>query len=351
MDHDVVVIGGGQAGMAVSYYLRRTALRWTVLDAQEEAGGAWRHAWPSLRLFSPAQWSSLPGWPMPRGADVYPTRDGAVAYLAAYERRYAADRVERPVRVHAVHRDSGALLVETSAGARRARAVVSATGTWERPLLPLLPGQHAYEGTLLHSSRYAGPAPFAGRRVVVVGAGNSAAQILADLSRVARTTWAVREPPRFLPDDVDGRTLFAQASARWAALREGRDPGPARGLGDIVMVASVREARDRGVLRPVPIFSRFTRDGVVWPDGTSTREDAVIWATGFRPALAHLDALGVREPGGRIPVRGTRSTREPRLWLVGYGDWTGFASATLIGVGRWARATVGEIEGELAAAA
>jgi pyruvate/2-oxoglutarate dehydrogenase complex dihydrolipoamide dehydrogenase (E3) component len=109
------------------------------------------------------------------------------------------------------------------------------------------------------------------------------------------------------------------------------------------MVESVRRARDCGALSAVPMFSRFTPDGVVWPDGRRTREDAVIFATGFRPALAHLAPLGVIAPNGRITVRGTRSVREPRLWLVGYGDWTGYASATLIGVGRTARTTVDEI--------
>jgi hypothetical protein len=91
------------------------------------------------------------------------------------------------------------------------------------------------------------------------------------------------------------------------------------------------------------MFTAFTEDGVAWPDGSRTREDAVIFATGFRPALRHLAPLDVLAPNGRIEVRGTRSVHEPRLWLVGYGDWTGYASATLIGVGRTARTTVEEI--------
>jgi cation diffusion facilitator CzcD-associated flavoprotein CzcO len=340
---DVLVVGGGQSALAVAYYLRRTARSFLLLDAQDGAGGAWRRAWPSLHLFSPAQWSSLPGWLMPRGAGEYPTRDEVLAYLAEYERRYAIP-VERPVRVLGVHRDGDRLRVATDRGDRRARAVVSATGSWAAPLVPELPGQRAFGGTLLHSAHYPGPAPFAGRRVVVVGGGNSGAQIVADLLDVAaEVTWAAREPPRFLPDDVDGRVLFGQATARWKALQEGRTPDPPRGLGDVVMVASVRAARDRGALAAVPVFTRFTRDGVAWPDGRETPVDAVIWATGFRPALDHLAPLGVLDDRGRVAVRGTRSVLEPRLWLVGYGEWTGFASATLIGVGRSARATVDEI--------
>jgi len=113
------------------------------------------------------------------------------------------------------------------------------------------------------------------------------------------------------------------------------------------MVPAVRAARDRGDLAAVPMFVRFTREGVVWPDGGQTPADAVIWATGFRPALDHLAPLGVLDPEGRVELRGNRSAQEPRLWLVGYGEWTGFASATLIGVGRSARAAVEEITAAL----
>ncbi len=109
------------------------------------------------------------------------------------------------------------------------------------------------------------------------------------------------------------------------------------------MVEQVRRARDRGALVAARMFTTLTETGVRWPDGRETCEDAIMLATGFRPALGHLATLGVAEPNGRISVRGTRSVREPRLWLVGYGDWTGYASATLIGVGRSARATVEEI--------
>jgi cation diffusion facilitator CzcD-associated flavoprotein CzcO len=341
---DVVIVGGGQAALAIAYYLRRTAHSFVVLDDGMVPGGAWRNTWHSLRLFSPAQWSSLPGRLMPGGTSYYPTRDEALAYLTDYEARYDVP-VVRPVRVVAVTADAtDRLRVHTDAGGDwLARAVVSATGTWSMPNVPELPGQGRYGGTIMHSARYASPEMFDGRRVVVVGGGNSGAQIVADLFERASVTWATLAPPTFLPDDVDGRYLFGEASARYRALMEAGAALPPRSLGDIVMVESVRRARDLGALRAVPMFTEFVDDGVVWPDARRTQEDAVIFATGFRPALAHLTALGVIGPNGRIPVRGTRSIDEPRLWLVGYGDWTGYASATLIGVGRTARATVDEI--------
>jgi putative flavoprotein involved in K+ transport len=349
-DLDVAVVGAGQAALSVGYYLRRSGLSFALLDDQAAPGGAWRRTWPSLRLFSPAQWSSLPGWLMPRdpsdGGDAYPSRDAALAYLTEYEQRYAIP-VERPVHVDAVHGDGDRLRLDTSAGVVHARAVVSATGSWANPVIPELPGQERFGGELLHSASYPGPATFAGRRVVVVGGGNSGAQIAAELSSIAEVTWATREPPHFLPDEVDGRYLFEQATARYRALQEGRTPDPPRSLGDVVMVPPVREARASGALRAVPMFDRFIDTGVVWSDGRQERVDAVIFATGFRPALTHLAPLGVVGGDGRVAIQpggsGTRAAGEPRLWLVGYGEWTGFASATLIGVGRSARATVQEI--------
>jgi cation diffusion facilitator CzcD-associated flavoprotein CzcO len=279
---------------------------------------------------------------MPGGTSYYPTRDEALAYLTDYEARYDVP-VARAVHARAVSRNGDGLVVHTNVGDWSAGAVVSATGTWSSPNVPRMPGQEAFRGPILHSAHYPSGDGFVGQRVVVVGGGNSGAQIVADLFERATVTWATRTPPTFLPDDIDGRYLFGEASERYRALSEGTTAPPPRTLGDIVMVESVRRARDCGALSAVPMFSRFTPDGVVWPDGRRTREDAVIFATGFRPALAHLAPLGVIEPNGRITVRGTRSVREPRLWLVGYGDWTGYASATLIGVGRTARTTVDEI--------
>lgn len=108
------------------------------------------------------------------------------------------------------------------------------------------------------------------------------------------------------------------------------------------MVPEVREARDRGVLRPLPMFDRLTRDGVAWGI-TVQHADAIVWATGFRPALTHLRPLRLREHDGTIAVAGTMALKEPRLHLLGYGDWTGPGSATLLGVGHAAKAAVAQL--------
>jgi putative flavoprotein involved in K+ transport len=349
---DVVVIGAGQAGLATAFYLRRAGLApgsgYVLLDANSKPGGAWSHMWPSLRLFSPPEYSSLPGWLMPQAQTPgFPPATHVVDYLTRYEQRYDLP-VHHGVQVARVRPSDddrhGRLLVDSDAGTWAARAVVSATGTWGRPFVPHYPGQEHFAGRQLHSAQYRGPEEFAGRRVVIVGGGNTAAQLLAELSEVAETTWATLRPPRFLPDDVDGRALFMVATARRRALDAGgADPGGVAGLGDVVMVPPVKAARDRGDLVAEPMFSRLTATGIVWPDGRSQAADVILWCTGFRPDLAHLSALRLRSASGHIATEGTRAVDEPRLHLVGYGDWTGPASATLIGVGRTARDAVSEI--------
>lgn len=333
--HDVIVIGGGQAGLAIAYYLRRDAIDFLILDAAERPGGAWLHAWDSLRLFSPASYSGLPGWPMPPSrSDGFPTRDEVIDYLTRYEERYQFP-IERPCLVETVERTGDRLLVRLKDQRTvSARAVVSATGTWGAPYIPDYPGSALFGGVQLHSADYRNPLPFEGKRVLIVGGGNSGAQILAELSRVAETIWVTSNNPVFLPDDVDGRVLFERASAR---VRGDFDGAATTTLGDIVMVPPVKEARERGALTSVRPFIRFTKDGVVWQDGTETPVDMVLWCTGFRPATEHLRSLNIVEPDGRVDVVDQRAVKEPMLWLAGYGNWTGAASATLIGAGRTAR--------------
>ncbi len=344
---DVVVIGGGQSALTVAYFLRRTGLSYVLLDAESAPGGAWRHGWDSLRLFSPSAWSSIAGWPMPAVSEGTPGRDDVVDYLTQYERRYDFPIV-RSTRVTRVEKTEDGLRVISGDRSWDAKAVISATGTWSRPFTPSSPGQELFVGQQLHSAHYVGPNEFEGKIVLVVGGGNSGAQIYAEVSKVAQATWVTQEAPKFLPDEVDGRVLFERATARLKAQQDGMEPQqPVGGLGDIVMVPSVKEARERGVLNTVRPFTHFTSTGVVWPSGAETKIDAVIWCTGFSPALDHLSNLGIVGKDGKVAVNENRSVDSSSLWLVGYGDWTGLASATLIGVTRTARDVVNQVQSYL----
>ncbi len=353
VDVDVAVVGGGQAALAIGYYLRRAGMvageDFLILDAGAGPGGSWPRMWDGRRLFSPASFSSLPGRMMPPWNDAtrgFPPRQHVIEYLRDYEARYDL-QPRRPHRVSAVRRLDDDPLSRLQVVARElvvtARVVVSATGTWDRPFWPWYPGMEKFEGRQIHAAGYRNAEEYAGQRVAVVGGGNSAAQILAEVSRVAETVWLTLRPPRFLPDDVDGRVLFAEATKRVRAVQEGRDHAGVGGLGDVVMVPEVRDARDRDALEAQPMFDRLTPTGIAWPDGGTEAVDTIIWCTGFRPALRHLAPLGLRGRDGRVPTGGSWGTQalgEPRLFMVGYGDWTGPASATLLGVGRTAGRTV-----------
>lgn len=341
---EVVVIGGGQAALAAGYYLRRAKLDFVILDDHPAPGGSWQDYWPSLHLFSPAQYSHLPGWPMPPWADGFPPASHVVDYLTAYETKYDLP-VRRPVRVDSVHRSAdGRYRVDTDSGSIGAAAIVNATGTWARPFWPSYPGMRDFTGLQLHAADYRTPDRFEGARVAVVGGGNSAAQILAEISTVAETLWFTTREPRFLPDDVDGRVLFDVASDRARALASGGDDsGGVAGLGDIVMVPPVKEARDRGVLHSRGMFTALVPDGVT--DGEQTeRLDAIVWCTGFRPALRHLRHVHLPSTAtSPISLHHNHVRDESTMVFLGYGDWTGAASATLIGVGRTARAAISEL--------
>ena len=284
----------------------------------------------------------------PAARDGYPTRDEVIDYLTRYEARYGFP-VERPKAVASVERDGAYLRLRFTDGeTRTARGLVSATGTWGAPVVPGYPGSEGFAGAQVHSAHYRSPEPFRGMRVLVVGGGNSGAQILAELSLVADTTWVTLDDPVFLSDDVDGRVLFERASSR---VRGDFSEAATTTLGDIVMVPPVKEARDRGVLQAVRPFERFTGNGVAWSEGTTSAVDAIVWCTGFLPATGHLRPLGVVGTDGRVEVREQRSIAEPRLWLAGYGNWTGAASATLIGAGRTARDLVPKLVASLASRA
>lgn len=341
--YDVIVIGGGQSGLASAYYLRRHKLNYLILDSQPQCGGAWNNVWESLTLFSPAEHSSLPGWPMPASENRFPLRTEVIDYLCRYEQRYGIP-VKRPVKVDCVTKENGFFSMETDKGAYSAKTIIAATGTHGRPLIPDVPGRAAFNGIQLHSSEYKNPQPYTGTKVLVVGEGNSGAQLVAELSKVATVKWATRNEPQFLPDHVDGYYLFNVASARYHAEKEGK-PFDAQqySLGNIVMVPAVKKARERGELRSSGSFSTMYEGGVIWNTGKKEAFDVIIWCTGFGYDTGFLEDITEIDSKGTVPSVESRSLQAEGLWLVGYGNWTGYAAATLIGVNRNARQAVSEI--------
>lgn len=341
--YDVVVIGGGQSGLACGYYLRRTKLDYLILDDQEQCGGAWLHAWDSLTLFSPAQHSALPGWMMPTSENPFPLKNEVIDYLCQYEKRYKIP-MERPVKVIEVIKDNDTFTIRTNKGVYQSSALISATGTWNRPFIPHITGEELFKGRQIHSADYKSPDQFKNQKVLIVGEGNSGAQILAEVSKVAKTSWSTTKAPQFLPDDIDGRVLFDVASAKYYAEQKGEKFDATKyNLGQIVVVPSVKDARVRNVMVARGRFIEMYAEGVIWEEGSYEKFDAIIWCTGYGYATDHLKQVADPDQRGKIKTKDTRSVDVPGLWLVGYGGWTGFASATLIGVGRSARQTIKEV--------
>ncbi|PJN05178.1 pyridine nucleotide-disulfide oxidoreductase [Streptomyces sp. CB01201] len=343
-DVDVVVIGAGQAGLSGAYHLRRAGLEpgrgFVVLDHAPRPGGAWQFRWPSLTYGKVHGMHALPGMEL-TGADAdRPSAEVIGAYFAAYEDAFGL-RVHRPVDVRAVREgEGGRLLVETSEGDYATRALINATGTWDRPFWPRYPGQETFRGRQLHTVNYPGPEEFAGLRVIVVGGGASGTQHLMEIAEVAAdTTWVTRRPPVFRegPFDEDaGREAVAMVEER---VRLGLPPRSVVSVTGLPLNDAVRAARARGVLDRLPMFDRITEHGVAWNDGRSVEADVILWATGFRPVIDHLAPLRLREAGGGIRLEGTRAARDERVHLVGYGP-----SASTIGANRAGRSAVREIK-------
>ncbi|WP_369187759.1 FAD-dependent oxidoreductase [Streptomyces sp. R08] len=360
---DVVVIGAGQAGLAGAYHLRRTGFEperdFVVLDHAPAPGGAWQFRWPSLTYGKVHGMHALPGLELTDADPDRPSAEVIAEYFAAYEQAFDL-RVRRPVDVKAVREGvGGRLLVETSdrsEGSERSqgsegsdvtwstRALINATGTWDRPFWPRYPGQETFRGRQLHTAQYPGPEEFAGLRVVVVGGGASGTQHLMELAPyAAATTWVTRRPPVFregpFTEDL-GRAAVALVEER---VRQGLPPKSVVSVTGLPLNDAIRQAIADGVLDRQPMFDRITPDGVDWADGRHVDADVILWATGFRAAIDHLAPLKLREPGGGIRIEGTRAVADPRVHLVGYGP-----SASTIGANRAGRAAVRDIRRLLA---
>lgn len=333
---DAVVIGAGQAGLSASYHLQRLGISQVVLDADARPGGAWQHRWDSLTMADVHGVAALPDAAAP-GQGSEPANIAVARYFAEYERAHGLP-VVRPVRVDRVE-SAGELLV-VAAGDRRwtSRTLVNATGTWTRPFVPHYPGMESFAGEQLHTVDYPGAAHFAGRRVLVVGGGASAVQFLGELALVTDTLWVTRRPPVWRTAEFDREAGHAAVAMVEERVRRGLPPRSVVSVTGLALREQERAAEALGAYERRPVFDRIEPGGVRWTDPEPGRPafepvDAILWATGFRPAVGHLAPLHLRSPHGGIQLSGTTSVADPRVQLVGYGP-----SASTIGANRAGRA-------------
>ena len=345
IDPDAVIVGAGPAGLACAATLSQRGLKSVILEKADTVGSVWRRHYDRLHLHTDRAHSALPGLPMPRSYPHYPSRAQVVAYLDSYARRFDLQPVFRG-NVESVRREGLRWRVDTATSQYSAPVVVIATGWADFPNAPSWLGQDDYRGEILHSSVYRNPAPYAGKRVLVVGFGNSGGEIALDLAEAnVDVTMAVRGPVRIVPRDLLGLPILS-----WAILQKWLPPRVADFLNAPLLRLAVGSTRDLGLQMerkgPLQIIAEdgriplldigtlarirdgsikirggithFTGDGVAFAGTASEPFDAVILATGFRPDLRPLlpDTPGAFDTRG-LPLVTGRTTNEPGLFFCG----------------------------------
>ncbi|GEC89260.1 flavin-containing monooxygenase [Brevibacillus brevis] len=338
--YDCIVIGAGQAGLAAGYHLLREQRDFLILEATDKPAGSWPQYYDSLTLFSPANYSSLPGFAFPGDPNRYPTRNEVVAYLIHYAKHFNFPILTRTT-VTNVQKEKDLFLVKTQSDeVFQAKHIIAATGGFSRPYLPQIPGVEQFQGMTLHSKDYQNPTPFQNQRIIVVGAGNSAVQIAVELATNAEVTIATRSPIVFKPQILFGKDIHFWVTAL------GLDQS---GFGKWLLQSKPEGVLDTGRYQMAienqkpdrkAMFTHFTNKGVVWSDGTQEQVDTVIFATGYRPNIQYLSSLHALTEDGSPQHQYGVSTTVPGLYYVGLPWQRSLASATLRGVGSDAKYVV-----------
>ena len=335
---DVLVVGAGQAGLGAAFWLTRDPqLRVLVVD-RSPVGQSWVDRWDSLVLFTPRRFSSLPGLRFPAGR----TRCATRLEMAEYLRRYVAHH-DLPVRtgvdVHRVSPAGGGFIVETSAGSTCARHVVVATGPFHRRHVPEAAAALSPEVFQLHSYDYRSPALVPHGEVLVVGGGNSAAQLAVELSTTHAVTVAAPREPWYLPVSLLGIDLYwwSYLSGVLNADRDARASRYVRRRGDAIVGRQLRELVRAGRvrLRPHRVVGADDRT-VRLADGSSIEVASVLWCTGFRPEASWLDVPGALDADG-APVHVAGASPVDGLHWMGLPWQTRLNSSIIDGVDRDAR--------------
>ena len=325
---DVVVVGAGQAGLAIGYFLAQQGSQFTILDAADEPAAAWRGRWDSLRLFTPARYDALPGLEFPGDPDRYPTRDEVADYLTDYARRFELP-VELGSRVRSIRKTARGYLLELDDRAYEAEQVVIATGPFQAPFVPRIAEQLDESVVQLHSTAYRSPESMPDGRVLVVGGGNTGFQIAEELSasREVHLSIGTRQMP--LPQKLLGRDLFRYLDKtglirKTAASRLGRRMQQRE---DTLIGSSRRGARRQGIElheRAVAVAGST----VSFSDGANLDVRGVVWATGFRADHSWIDVPVFGGDGRVVHERGV--TKTPGLYFLGL-PWQHTRGSALLG--------------------
>ena len=325
---DVAVVGGGQAGLAIGYFLARRGRRFVILEGSDSIGSSWRTRWDSLVLFTPRRYSALPGLAFPGDPDGYPTRDEVIAYLERYAATFELP-VELSSPVRSLTGEDGHFAVGLEGRRLEADQVVVATGPFQAPNVPALAGDLAPEVFQTHSTGYMRPSDVPAGRVLVVGGGNTGYQIAKELSSTRQVSLALGSRQKPLPQRVLGRDLFWWLT-KTGLIRKTVDSRIGRRLreSDTLIGSSPRELRKRYRVDLKPRVVGAGGRTVTFADGSELEVGAVIWATGYRSDYSWIDAP-VFDSAGRVEHhRGV--TGVPGLYFLGL-TWQHTRGSALIG--------------------
>lgn len=337
---DTVVIGGGQSGLSVGYHLQRRGIPFVILDASKRIGDAWRHRWDSLRVFTPARYCGLDGMPFPGARHSFPTKDEFADYLEDYAVKFDLP-VHTGVRVEKVSRDGSGYHVQAGARTWEADNVVVAMGSYQQPWRPPFADQLDPEIVQLHSVDYRNPGQLQDGPVLLVGAGNSGAEIALDVAG-EHPTWLSGRHPGHIPFRIEGaagrvlvplvlRVVFHRLLTERTPM--GRKARPKLTTTGRMLVRTKPKDLDAAGVQRVPRVDRV-RDGLpLLSDGQVLQVSNVVWCTGFRPGMADwidLPVFGEREP---VHKRGVVSA-QPGLYFVGLMFLYSGSSEMFHGVGR-----------------
>lgn len=326
---DVLVIGGGQAGLAMGYQLSERGRRFEIVDAGPEIGHVWRSRWDSLRLFTSGRYDNLPGLPFPAGPDAYPGKDDVAAYLKAY-----AAEFELPVRLNrrvtSLTRTGGVYIAKDGQEAVEARQVVIATGPFDVPFTPPIAAQLDSEVHELHSADYRRPDALPPGRALVVGAANSGCQIALELSATRSVDLSVGRRLPTIPQRPLGRDVWSWATSL-GLDRVTADSRLGRRLSqrDQIIGAGPRQLARRHRIRIRPRVSSISGRRVTFDDGGTGAYDVVVWATGFTKDTTWIEIPDVIDERGCL--RQTRGvTPSPGLYTLGL-SWQHTRGSALLG--------------------
>ncbi len=343
-----VVIGGGQAGLAIGYHLSRLGRPFVVLEAHERVGDSWRERWDSLRLFTPARYDALPGRRYPGSQWAFPSREEFADYLESYARELGLP-VRTGAKVQRLAREDGAFVVEAGADRFIADNVVVASGFDQVPRIPSFAADLDPTITQLHSAAYRNPTQLPAGDVLVVGAGNSGADIALEVSRTHRTFLSGRHPGQvpWRIETVAARPLdlvvfFAFSHVLTLKTPVGRRlrPKALAHSGPLIRVKAA-DLEAAGVQR-VPRTTRVEAGKPVLEDGRPLEVASVVWCTGYRPDYAWIDLPVLDDDGHPLHDRGI-STTQPGLYFLGLVFQYALSSSMIHGVGRDARHTAEHI--------